>query len=83
MPSAVSPNPRAAPEPADDLDDLFNYDAGIDAVFNDADGTNNTVQTDNRVAAEPIRDIDEEIKITRKRQPIAKLDEPRYVGLAD
>lgn len=74
----------AAPPVGDDLDDLFNYDAGINDVFRDVD-------TNMDVAAnpEPARGkdksdtgvglgIDKEIKVTRTRRPVAKLDEARY-----
>lgn len=74
----------AAPPAGDDLDDLFNYDAGINDVFRDVD-TNMDVAT----TTEPARGknksdraeglgIDKEIKVSRTRRPIAKLDEARY-----
>ena len=73
-----------APPVGDDLDDLFNYDAGIDDVFRDVD-----TNMDATLHSEPGRGKDkhntavglgikEEIKVSRKRQPVAKLDEARY-----
>ena len=64
--------------PIDDLDDsLFDYDVGD--VFRDVD-TNMDVSA---VRAERMEDgaglgIDEEIKMTKKRAPIPKLDENRF-----
>lgn len=79
MPSRVSPPPAQG----DELDDLFNYDAGMDDVFKDLDGTkkgssrqestNSRTATSNAAAL----GIDEEIKVAKKRQPIAKLDDAR------
>ena len=67
MPSAVEPNPRAGD--ADDLDDLFNYDPNVE------DGSRADQQ---RINQPPLAgDMDEEIKVTRKRAPVAKLDEAR------
>lgn len=71
------------PAPRDDLDDLFNYDASMDDAFRD---TNNKSDIPTADQAQTRRKnayggadlgIDEEIKITKKRQPIAKLDEAR------
>ena len=65
--------------PIDDLDDsLFDYD--VADVFRDVD-TNMDVPA---VRAEKKEDgaglgIDEEIKVTKKRAPIPKLDENRFV----
>lgn len=67
----------------DDLDDLFDYDIPAD-IFKDVD-TN--MELPNRPAKAPLGDagkgkgrglgIDEEIKVTKKRAPAAKLDEAR------
>lgn len=78
MPAAVSSGVRPTVERDDDLDDIFNYDAGINATFNQQqeDANNNdTVQDQHDV---PVN-IDEEVKVTKKRKPVAKLDEERYV----
>ncbi len=74
----------AASAEGDELDDLFNYDAGTNDVFRDVD-TNMDVTTN----VDPPRGkdksdtgvglgIDEEIKVSRQRRPVAKLDEERY-----
>ncbi|KAF2232518.1 Swi3-domain-containing protein [Viridothelium virens] len=76
-----------APE-RDDLDDLFNHDASLDDVFKDTnDGSNAATDgppESRRRAADGGADlgIDEEIKITKRRQPIAKLDEARLLSNA-
>lgn len=68
---------------ADDLDDLFNYDVGD--VFRDVD-TNIEVPRQQKpaVGADGKENvvglgIDEEIKVTKKRAPIPKLDENRSI----
>ena len=81
MPAAVSPDVRPTVE-RDDLDDIFNYDAGIDATFNqpDQDWNAQNNQDDSNANQRPQDqkgDIDEEIKVTKKRKPVAKLDEER------
>jgi replication fork protection complex subunit Csm3/Swi3 len=83
MPAAVASDVRPTVE-RDDLDDIFNYDAGIDATFNQSrqdwtaqdDANNNDT---NRQPHDVPENIDEEVKVTKKRKPVAKLDEERYV----
>lgn len=60
------------------LDDLFDYDVGLEDIFQGKDVASNND------AAKPAGDpsslglgLDEEVKITKKRQPVAKLDETR------
>lgn len=80
MPAAVPSGVRPTVE-RDDLDDIFNYDAGINATFDqlrDDANNNNTTQDQHDV---PVN-IDEEVKVTKKRKPVAKLDEERYVPKA-
>ncbi|KAG9586125.1 Swi3-domain-containing protein, partial [Aureobasidium melanogenum] len=78
MPAAVPSGVHPTVE-RDDLDDIFNYDAGINATFDqhqeDANN-NNTVQDQHDV---PVN-IDEEVKVTKKRKPVAKLDEDRLLS---
>ncbi|KAH0370195.1 Swi3-domain-containing protein, partial [Aureobasidium melanogenum] len=79
MPAAVPSGVRPTVEPDDDLDDIFNYDAGINATFNqqqDDANNNDTVQDQHDV---PVN-IDEEVKVTKKRKPVAKLDEERLLS---
>lgn len=63
-----------SPEPtADDLNDLFDYDIGLDEVVPD---TNNTSKPSAPGDSAGLG-LDEEVKVTKKRQPVAKLDEAR------
>jgi replication fork protection complex subunit Csm3/Swi3 len=73
MPAAVASDVRPTVE-RDDLDDIFNYDAGIDATFNQSrqdwtaqdDANNNDT---NRQPHDVPENIDEEVKVTKKRTP--------------
>lgn len=75
------------PARTDDLDDLFDYDVPAD-ILRDVDAD---MEGPNRLAKAPLGHvgkesvgglgIDEEIKITRKRAPVAKLDENRSVWI--
>ena len=71
MPSTVPIDPQPQPGANDDLDDLF-----ADLIGNDA--SNHTGKYANQASNEQPNDLDEEIKVARKRKPIARLDEPRY-----
>lgn len=88
-PSAPNPTGAAsrirANQPADELDDLFNYDVDINDVSRGANteaaniparlnGRSNNNNDDLGLGL----GIDEEIKIRKPRAPIAKLDEDRY-----
>lgn len=74
MPSAVATN-RSSHAP-DELDDLFNYDAGMDEVMN---GSNTPDRTEPaKTYQDDTLNLDEEVKVTRKRAPVAKLDEERF-----
>ena len=71
------------PVPVDDLDNLFNYEVEND-LFQDVD-TNMDIAprrpTNPRKGREPLDaglGLDEEIKVIKKRAPVAKLDEGRY-----
>ncbi|KAG8626825.1 hypothetical protein KVT40_005770 [Elsinoe batatas] len=77
MPSAIPQDARAATP--DDLDALFDTDVGLDEVRRSATTTtaNESSRTDNRPETS---NLDEEIVITKKRQPIAKLDEERILS---
>ena len=70
---------------ADDLDELFNYDVD---VFRDVD-TNIDVSTQQKPATVAGGNstasglgIDEEIKVTKKRAPVPKLDENRLFTMS-
>jgi hypothetical protein len=85
---------NAEPERNDALDDLFAYDKSWDDVFENNDRSDDAPakhsSSDNRNGrnARPLSGgavgggalgIDEEVVITKKRAPVAKLDESRYV----
>ena len=80
MPAATT---TSTAQPADELDDLFNYDVDDD-VFADYQHNMDAPLTDNKTssAAPKVADlgIDEEIQVVKKRKPIAKLDENRFVA---
>jgi replication fork protection complex subunit Csm3/Swi3 len=81
------------PPPAerDELDEIFNYDTNIDHILDGMDNGDNNSDSNNNYSnasrADGMRSgpaqalgIDEEIKITKQRKPIAKLDETRRVS---
>lgn len=66
-----------------DIDDLFDYDAGLDDVLENLPSAQNkeTSQTENHnndSDATKVLGLDADIKPTKQRVPIAKLDEARY-----
>ncbi len=69
--------------PVDDLDDsLFDYDVGD--VFRDVDTNMDVLAVQKSAAGSDGKEngaglgIDEEIKVTKKRAPVPKLDENRF-----
>ena len=81
--AAVDVGTRNAPPVNDDLDDLFNYDVDND-LFKEVD-TNMDVAREQPIASRS-KDLagsglglEKEIKVTKKRAPIPKLDESRLV----
>jgi len=89
--ATTAANPPAAPAARDELDDLFDYNVTLDDVFRDVD-TNMHAPTAPKPTTIPSRSkpsqkvdslgIDEEVKVQRKRAPIAKLDEERLLSQA-
>lgn len=83
--SSPAPAARAQPAPgaaarADDFDDLFNYDAGLDEVFGDLTPPKpaSPKNTSRKARADIGLGIDKEVKIDKKeRVPRVKLDENR------
>lgn len=70
---------EAAP-PADDLGDLFDYDVPLDDILQDVPAqTGANTQKRSNAADGTGLGLDEEVKVTKTRQPIAKLDENRWV----
>lgn len=66
MPAAISPNPRATT-----TDTSNQYDRDVDDFLRDLP-LDNTIDTD---ATAPVKNVDEEIKVRKKRAPAPKLDE--------
>jgi replication fork protection complex subunit Csm3/Swi3 len=66
-----------------DIEDLFDYDDGLDDVLKNLPSAQNkeTSQAetnDNDADATKVLGLDADIKPTKQRAPIAKLDEARY-----
>jgi len=77
MPAATSSLDRGSPAGPDDLDDLLDYDGAVQDFWKDmpeANGDNNANDSNNA----PEKDMDEEVKVAKKRKPNPKLDSDRY-----
>ena len=66
-----------------DIDDLFDYDAGLDDVLKNLPSAQNketsqTENTNNDADATKVLGLDADIKPTKQRVPVPKLDEARY-----
>lgn len=67
--------------------DIFDYDAGLDEILNELptvaplnDAANTSKDADDAPdTATPVLGLDADLKATKQRVPIAKLDESRYV----
>ena len=83
--SSPAPAERAQPAPGpaaggDDLDDLYDYDAGLDEVFRDIEPPKSATLMDaaNKSRADNGLGIDKEVEVAKKpRVPRVKLDEDR------
>ncbi|KAJ5128445.1 hypothetical protein N7448_002164 [Penicillium atrosanguineum] len=62
------------------LNDLFDYDVGLDEVFNDNNASNGNEAKPSGDPSSLGLGLDEEVKVTKKRQPVAKLDEGRLLS---
>ena len=74
MPSAASPNPPIGSSGAND--NRPSYDQDVDDFLRDLPIDGNT----NRNEAQPSKDVDEEVKVKKKRAPVPKLDEGRLLS---
>jgi replication fork protection complex subunit Csm3/Swi3 len=83
------PSVGSHPSETDALDEIFDYDANIDDILdavNDRDSNTNPhrhtagLEDSTSSRADQALGIDEEIKVTKARKPIAKLDETRQVS---
>jgi len=78
MPAAISPNPRAGSTGPDDLDRLLDHDNTVENFLKDLPTDDDAPF--NHISTEPTRDIDEEVKVTKKRKPNPKLDQDRLLS---
>lgn len=73
----MTASPDRASSPTN-LNDLFDYDVGLEDIFpgtKDTDNANSKPQTGDPSSLG--LGLDEEVKVTKKRQPVAKLDDNR------
>ena len=84
MTAPVFPQEGAATPTADIYDDLFDYDANIDDILPELDTNFDVPAKKSQGAADAGASlgVDEDIKITKKRRPVAKLDETRLLSQA-
>ena len=76
MPSAAPPNPRAEFDEPDDLDNIFSndYNTAVNDFLQDIPINNTSSAKNVLLNPAPVKDIDEEITVKRKRAPNPKLD---------
>lgn len=68
----------------DDLDDLYDYDAGLDEAFADIETSKKITTGDPSTNArtDDALGLDKEVEVTKKpRAPRVKLDEDRYCSI--
>ncbi|KAJ5486340.1 hypothetical protein N7530_000640 [Penicillium desertorum] len=69
---------RGSSPTAGDLNDLFDYDIGMDEIIPDSNVPNTTSTKASGTGDSALGlGLDEEVKVAKKRQPVAKLDEGR------
>ncbi|THC97248.1 hypothetical protein EYZ11_003250 [Aspergillus tanneri] len=64
----------------EDINDLFDYDVGLDEILQELPANTGANAPRSSIAPETPGlklGLEEEVKVTRKRQPVAKLDESR------
>lgn len=81
MPSAESPHRDNSAGGQDDLDNLLDFDGAVEDFWKDLPDTNGDNANTNN-APQDEKDIDEEVKVTKKRKPNPKLDQDRCVSQA-
>lgn len=64
-----------------EVDDLFDYDVGLDEVLKSipVESNQNAIKEAGTNGTAPVLGLDEEVKVTKQRAPVAKLDEARLV----
>lgn len=76
MPAATTSHGRGSSAVPDDLDDLLDYDEAVQDFWKDMPEANGDNANESNNA--PEKDMDEEVKVTKKRKPNPKLDQDRY-----
>jgi replication fork protection complex subunit Csm3/Swi3 len=75
--------PAAASRPVDFVDDLFDYDVGLDGILQEISTNTSTANAPKQTAPPDnsgvVLGLDDEVKVAKKRQPVPKLDENRSV----
>ncbi|KAM0721208.1 hypothetical protein Q7P37_003495 [Cladosporium fusiforme] len=79
MPAAASREHQDGAAGPDDLDALLDYDEAVDDFWKDLPDANSNNAND---APQAQKDMDEEVKMTKKRKPNPKLDEERLLSSA-
>ena len=74
MPTATAPDVRAGSNAPDEV----NYDQEVDDFLRDLPINDETPNTNTN--GQPAQDVDEEIKVRKKRNPVPKLDETRLLS---
>lgn len=77
MPAATSPHRGGSSPGPDDLDNLLDYDGAVEDFWKDMPEANGNNANESNNALE--KDMDEEVKVTKKRKPNPKLDQDRFV----
>ncbi|KAL4869318.1 replication fork protection component Swi3-domain-containing protein [Aspergillus spectabilis] len=74
------------PESTDHVDDLFDYDVGLDGILQEINTNTSSANGPSQSAllknSGVVLGLDEEVKVAQKRQPVAKLDENRLLTQA-
>ncbi|KAJ5170641.1 uncharacterized protein N7500_003424 [Penicillium coprophilum] len=72
---------RGSSPTAGELNDLFDYDIGLDEIIPDNNAPNaNSTKVSGTGDSTLGLGLDEEVKVAKKRQPVAKLDEGRLLS---
>lgn len=75
-----------AAQSTDHVDDLFDYDVGLDGILQEINTNSSNVNVPKQPAppgnSGVVLGLDEEVKVAKKRQPVAKLDENRLLTQA-
>jgi hypothetical protein len=76
MPTATASHDRQSSAGPDDLDNLLDYDDAVEDFWKDMPEPNGDNANESNDV--PEKDMDEEVKVAKKRKPNPKLDQDRY-----